>query len=181
MQHWLVWPAVASILVSFSLLPAGADAHGGRLQCELAPAGAYVVSVWTAPDPARVGLLDFSASILRADTRRPVSDVGMRLTARAAAAPGFVEGVGSRAAGGLFDFLAPPLYHVKVDIPAPGRWHVSVSVAGSAGRGEVGFDIDVAPPLTIPWRMMTAGVAVSVLLLAAWLAAKGRAGRPRPS
>jgi hypothetical protein len=177
----LVSPAAASIVALVLILPQGADAHGGRLQCELAPAGPYVVSVWTAPDPARVGLLDFSASILRSDTRRPVSDVGMRLKARAAAAPGFVEGVGSREAGGLFDFLAPPLYHVKVDIPAPGRWHVAVSVAGSAGHGEVGFDIDVAPPLAIPWRVIAASVAVAVILVAAWLAAKSRAGRHQAS
>ena len=160
---------------SLLLAPDWAGAHGGRLQCELAPAGPYVVSVWTAPDPARVGLLDFSASILRSDTRRPASDVQMRLTARASAVPAVVEGTGSRAAGGLFDFLAPPLYHVKVEIPAPGRWHISVSVAGSAGGGDVAFDMDVAPAFPLPWGLITAGAVISLLLLAIWFGVGRRA------
>jgi hypothetical protein len=99
----------------------------------------------------------------------------MRLTARAAAVPDVVEGVGSRAEGGLFDFLAPPLYHAKVAIPAPGRWHISVSVAGSAGGGDAGFDMDVAPPFALPWGVIAASAVISVLLLAAWFAVKGRA------
>lgn len=175
MTGWAPGLSVGLMIGALLLPPEWAAAHGGRLQCELAPAGPYVVSVCTAPDPARVGLLDFSASILRSDTRRPASDVGMRLTARAAAVPGVVEGVGSRAAGGFFDFLAPPLHHVKVEIPAPGRWHISVSVAGSAGAGDVGFDMDVAPAFTLPWGVIAVSAVIFLLLLATWLAVKGRA------
>jgi hypothetical protein len=176
------WAAALSVgsIVAVLLLPAAqADAHGGKLQLELAPAGPYVVSVWTAPDPARVGALDISASILRSDTRRPVDDAGMRLTARVSTASGFVEGVGSRAAGRFFDLLAPRLYHARVEIPAPGRWHVTVSVLGSAGRGDVDFDMDVAPPLTISWVVIAASAAVSILVLAGWFAVRGRTRRRR--
>jgi hypothetical protein len=169
---------IASIAALLLLQPDQTNAHGGRLQRELAPAGPYVVSVWTAPDPARVGLLDFSASVLRSDTRQPVS-VEMRLTARASSMPGFVEGVGSREAGRFFDFLAPPLYHVKVEFPTQGRWHVSVSVTGAAGHGDIGFDMDVAPALRVPWGVIAASATVSVLLLATWFVVNGRASRRR--
>ncbi len=174
------WAAALRVgsIVAVLLLPAGhADAHGGRLRCELVPAGPYVVSVWTAPDPARVGALDISASILRADTRRPVDDARMRLTARAATTSGFVEGVGSRAAGGFFDLLVPRLYHARVKIPAQGRWHVTVSVEGSAGRGDVDFEMDVEPPLAVRWAVLVAIGALAILLLAVWLAVWGRRRR----
>jgi hypothetical protein len=176
-HRWAVGLSVGWTIVLLLLPAERTDAHGGRLQCELAPAGPYVVSVWTAPDPARVGPIDFSASILRSDTRQPVSEVGMRLTARASALPAFVEGVGSRAAAGLFDFLAPPLYHVKVEIPAQGRWHVTVPVSGAAGRGDVGFDMDVAPPLAVPWGVIAPSIVVTVLLLGAWFVVRGRASQ----
>jgi hypothetical protein len=169
---------IAAIAAFLLLQSNQTNAHGGRLRCELAPAGPYVVSVWTTPDPARVGVLDFSASILRSDTRQPVS-VQMRLTARATSTPGFIEGVGLREAGGFFDFLAPPLYHVKVELPAQGRWHVSVSVTGAAGHGDTGFDMDVAPALRVPWGVIAASAAVAVLLLATWFVVNGEARRRR--
>jgi hypothetical protein len=178
-NRWAAGLRVGSIVAALLLPGEQADAHGGRLRCELALAGPYVVSVWTAPDPARVGPLDVSVSILRADTRQPVADDGMRLTARASTASGFVEGVGSRAAGGFFDLLAPRLYHASVAIPAPGRWHVTVSVVGSAGRGDVDFDMDVAPPLSVSWVMVAVTAAVSILVLAAWFAVRRSASRRR--
>jgi hypothetical protein len=174
------WAAALRVgsIVAVLLLPAGhADAHGGRLRCELVPAGPYVVSVWTAPDPARVGALDISASILRSDTRRPVDDASMRLTARALTASGYVEGVGSRAASGFFDLLVPRLYHARVRIPAQGRWHVTVSVEGSAGRGDVDFEMDVEPPFAIPWAVRVAIGALAIVLLTVWFAVRVRRRR----
>jgi hypothetical protein len=175
----LGWAAALHVgsIVAVLLLPTGhADAHGGRLRSELVPAGPYVVSVWTAPDPARVGALDISASILRSETRRPVDDAGMRLTVRASTASGFVEGVGSRA-GGFFDLLAPRLYHTRVEIPAPGRWRVTVSVEGSAGRGDVDFEMDVEPPFAVPWAVLGASGALAILLLAVRFAVRVRRRR----
>jgi len=179
MPRLAVAVTIASMAALLFLQPDQTNAHGGRLRCELASAGPYVVSVWTAPDPARVGFLDFSASILRSDTRRPAPNVEMRLTARASGAPGFVEGMGSRASGGVFDFLAPPLYHVKMEIPTQGRWHISVSVTGPAGHGDVGFDMDVARAFSVPWGLIGVSAAVAFLLLATWLAVTGRAGHRR--
>jgi len=164
---------VASMLLPFEQ----AGAHGGKLQRGLAPAGPYVVSVWTQPDPARVGALDISAAILRADTREAVPNAEIRVAARGSAASQSVEERGRPPGGGLFDLLAPPLYHAKLAIPTSGRWHLIVSVAGPAGRGEVGFDMDVAPPLAIPWGLIAVSGSVSFLVLVAWFAERGRTRR----
>jgi len=166
---------VASMLLPFEQ----ADAHGGKLERGLAPAGPYVVSVWTQPDPARVGTLDISAAILRADTREAVPDAEIRVTARDSTSPQSVEERGRPPSGGLFDLLAPPLYHAKLAIPTSGRWHLIVSLEGPAGRGDVGFDMDIAPPLTIPWGLIAVSGSVSFLVTVAWFAVRGRTRRRR--
>ena len=71
---------IVAIVASILLPLTPAEAHGGKLQRELASAGPYLVSVWTQPDPARVGGLDLSTAILRSDTRAPVPDAAMRVT-----------------------------------------------------------------------------------------------------
>jgi len=158
--------SLAAIVASMVLPFEQAGAHGGKLQRGLAPAGPYVVSVWTQPDPARVGALDISAAILRADTHQPVPDVEMRVTARDSSSSQFVQGVGLRPAQGLLDLFAPPLYHASVGIPTRGQWHLTVSIAGAVGHGAIDFDLDVAPPL--PWRLIVAGGVVSLLVVVAW-------------
>jgi hypothetical protein len=168
---------VAAIVASVLLPLTQADAHGGKLQRGLAPAGPYLVSVWTQPDPARVGALDLSAAILRPDTRELVPDAAMRMIARHSTSSQSVEAAGSRAAGGLFDLLVPPLYHASAEIPAPGRWHVTVSVGGLAGRGDVDFDLEIGPPLTIPWGLIAASASVSSLALAGWCVVRRSARR----
>jgi hypothetical protein len=145
-----------------------AGAHGGRVQLAKASAGPYLVSVWTSPDPPRVGALDVSLAVMEPRTERAVLDA----TARVVVSP--VGGAGAGLARALESGAGgnPLLYHAVLEVPREGTWHAIVRVDGPGGEGEVGFDLAVAPA---PSLVRTLGPAVGVfLVLVAWLAVNRR-------
>lgn len=140
-----------------------AQAHGGALQVPGDRAGPYVVSVWTQPDPPRVGRLDVSVAVMQPATRKPVLDAETRVTGEHL---GTSERTSARAgldAGWLYS-----MYYADLELPTPGRWRITVSVAGPDGNGSAGFDLEVRPPSPIPWRLIWTVVALLLLTLIAW-------------
>ena len=59
-------------LVLILLGSANAEANGGALRLARAPLGPYVVSVWTQPDPPRVGTIDVSVAVMAPGTGEAV-------------------------------------------------------------------------------------------------------------
>jgi hypothetical protein len=117
------------------------------------------VSVWSQPDPARVGRLDISVAVMRPATEEALLDARVALTAERAGAGDsratvtLVPGAGGN----------PPCYHRLVEIPAPGRWRLTVAVEGAAGAGRTAFEIDVERARSPAWGValgVTAGLAV---------------------
>lgn len=157
------------LLLALLLLAAavpGAHAHGGGTpQLENASAGPYVVSVWTTPDPPRVGAYHLTVSVARPDevgnAGEPVlgADVAVGLTPRSAAAePLMVQASNEAADNKLF-------YEADVELTAPGAWDVKVTVDGPDGRGETGFTIEAEAGQSINWALVgAAGVAVVAVL-----------------
>jgi hypothetical protein len=132
------------------------EAHGGGVpRLTNAVAGPYWVSVWTQPDPLRVGQAHITVAVsqpassaagreeagppvLGADVWvqfRPLDHAGDALQVRATH-----EG----AANKLF-------YEADLDLPEVGRWEVLVSVKGDAGSGDAGFEAEVSAPRSTNW------------------------------
>ena len=73
--------ALAGLVTLAIVVPAReTGAHGGRVQLAKVPAGPYLVSVWTLPDPPRVGSLDVSLAVMEPRTERALLDASAQLT-----------------------------------------------------------------------------------------------------
>ena len=63
--------ALAGLVALAIVVPASeTGAHGGRVQLAKVPAGPYLVSVWTLPDPPRAGSLDVSLAVMEPRTEQ---------------------------------------------------------------------------------------------------------------
>lgn len=155
-------------------------AHGGGTpQLTNAEAGPYWVSVWTQPEPLRVGQAHITVA---------VSEPGD--------SPGGRREAGSPILGALVQVEFKPLdrkgetlaaaathegaankifYEADLDLPATGRWQVAIGVEGPAGAGSASFDTDVSPPSTFNWTWI--GGLGLVVLAGVWLAQRYRGQR----
>jgi hypothetical protein len=170
-------PAAALALVGLVALALAAlardtGANGGRVQLAKAPAGPYLVSVWTLPDPPRVGSLDVSLAVMEPRTERALLDATARLTATSHGGGASLARALERGASGN-----PILYHALLELPAAGPWQVTISVDGPAGSGQVDFDLAVERAPSILWSVAP-GATVGLALVAWWLMA-GRRPRSR--
>jgi hypothetical protein len=133
-------PAIVVVLALVASLLQASDslrANGGTLRLARAEAGAYLVSVWTQPDPPRVGRLDVSVAVMRPHDGVPVLDVATTVAAQHADDPtSSVARVATRGGGG--NLL---LYHADLESPRPGRWRVTVTVQAPSGQGSASFDV----------------------------------------
>jgi hypothetical protein len=146
-------------------------AHGGRVRLAKVPAGPYLVSVWTLPDPPRVGSLDVSLAVMEPRSERALLDAAARLTVTPRPGPGAAI-VRDLKLGGEGN---PILYHALLEVPSAGAWQVTVAVEGPAGRGEASFDLSVKPTRSFGWSLAP-GVVVGLAVLA-WVLAGRRRGR----
>lgn len=126
--------------------------NGGTVRVAKAPAGPYLVSAWSQPEPPRVGRLDVSVAVMRPVTEDALLDA--RVTATAEAADGKA---GARAMALVPGGGGNPLYyHALFEMPAPGRWRVTLAVEGPAGAGRAAFDLDVQPARSPVWTLVPA-------------------------
>jgi len=157
---------VAAFLTATNAISAGA--HGGKQRLALAPAGSWVVSAWTSPDPPRVGRLDVSVAVLRSRTREPEPNAIVQVSARRPGANDTVRATAVLDPGGVFGFFSMPLAHATLPLSAEGPWRITVAVSGTDGDGAATFEIDVAPPAAMPWTVLVATVVAMVVAFMVW-------------
>lgn len=156
------WKWVLTLgIVLLALAPYPAQAHGGGTpQLVAVPVGPYHLSVWTQPEPPRVGTVHFTVALFRpaGEADEPVTDatVRLRLTPEADGVP--LEAVATRDQA-----LNPFYYEADVRLTAPGRWQVQVLVAGPEGEGQAAFVLEVEP--MAPWWAGWRGAALALLAL----------------
>ena len=129
-------------LVLLLLLAAGAaHADGGTVRIR-EDAGAFRITVFSAPEPLRAGRADLSVLVQRRDDDAPVLDaeVTLRLEGPPPAAP--IEARATRAAA-----TNKWLHAALVEIPVAGPWTLRASVRAGGDAAEVATQIEVAPRL----------------------------------
>lgn len=148
-----------------------AEANGGTVQISSQPAGPYQVSVFTAPSPITVGMVDVSVLVQKPGSTDLVEGVQVTVTA---------DPVGHTGEAGEFEATheqATNKLYYAADVPlqSEGRWRIGVQLSGAQGEGATSFEVDATPeslldrPLTVALL-----VAVPVLAVLAWLLGSGR-------
>ena len=150
---------------------------GGTLQFRR-PAGPFVITVFSAPVPVRVGSADLSVMLERAADRSTVSDAKVMVH------------VVRRQANGIVEVTAPAthalatnklLYAANVTLRSAGQWRVTVDVTTKDSSVSTAGDVTVLPaepPAVAHWPYF-ALVPLMVLLFAAnqWLKSKRQVRR----
>lgn len=163
--------AGAMVVLTLGPQPAPVRANGGTVRLAKIPAGPYLVSAWTQPDPPRVGRLDLSVAVMRPQTEAPVLDATVQVRAERADGSGTPVTVALARGGG-----GNPLYaHAVLGVPAAGRWRMTVGVEGPSGTGAAAFELDVAPPRPLVWVLLP-GMLIGLGLM--WWIVR-QSGRPR--
>lgn len=144
----LTWLGLALIML---LTPRSVQAHGGGVpQLINAEAGPYWLSVWTQPDPIRVGEFHITVAVSEAPepgaSTREAGDLVLDATVLVQA-----ESLGQAAEA----LVAPAtrdnavnklFYEADLTLPAEGRWQVDIRVSSAAGAGNATFDVEALPP-----------------------------------
>lgn len=159
------WGILLSAALAGTLGPASPTAradHMGTLQLNRGRVGAYAVSAWTQPSPPRVGACLVAVAVMRPETRAPVLDVAVRVTAEP------VDGAGEPVATQARRDKDPLgiRYLAELTLPRGGQWTIRIDVAGREGDGTVDFPLEVRPPLRLAWWLL-AGVGAAIAGLAA--------------
>ncbi len=133
--------ASCGLLLVCWLMPVEARGDGGTVRLSQR-AGAYHITVFTAPTPFRAGPVDVSVLVQDAATRQalPKAQVTVRvapLARRDAAVP--YTATTEAATNKL-------LHAALFDLPEPGWWELEIAVEGQLGRGQVRFEVEAAEP-----------------------------------
>ena len=151
-------------------------AHGtGTPQLLNAPAGPYLLSVWTDPDPLRADETHVVVAVGEPATQEIiVSDVTVTVRLRSLADPP-VELIETAGTDDTNRLLFAAEFNDRV---TAGRWQVGVSAAGARGASdEVTFEIDIAPARGFNWLWLGVGGLGAAVML--WLLASLRGGPQR--
>jgi hypothetical protein len=154
-----------------SVVAGPAAAHGGgEPQLSNAEAGPYRVSAWTEPNPIRAGQLHVTVAVSQApEPGADQGDVVLDAAVQVRLEPVGLAGEAVVAPATRENAVNKLLYEADMELPAEGRWQVTVEVAGPAGAGSAAFEIDALPSSTasglraLPWPVW-AGLGLMVLL-----------------
>ncbi len=137
-------------LVAALLLPQRAAGDGGTVRL-VQTAGPFTVTVFSAPEPLRVGAADVSV-LVQDGAGAPVLDATIAV---ALAPPPGVAGGAIRLAATRTAATNKLLYAARFEPPAPGAWTAEVSVARGTARARVTCALPVtaarAPGLAAVW------------------------------
>jgi len=131
--------ALATAIALLAVAPA-ARGDGGVVRLS-ERAGPFVVTVFTSPTPLRAGPADVSVMVQDAEGRRPILDAEVSVSlSPLAAGPKAVSARATRqtASNKL-------LYAALLDLPAPGRWDLRVTVDRNGTSGEVACEVTLTP------------------------------------
>ncbi|HSM58678.1 MAG TPA: hypothetical protein VK879_21165 [Candidatus Sulfomarinibacteraceae bacterium] len=152
--------------------PMGAAAHGGGApQLVNEPAGPYMLSAWTDPDPPRPGEFHVTIAVAEPGQGReagpPIlgAEVEVRLVAQGATQPLTTARASNEAAANKL------FYEADLQVPAEGAYEVQIAVDGPQGSGEAAFAIEASASGGVNWTLMGGlGAALFVVVFAvnAW-------------
>jgi hypothetical protein len=155
----------AGLLVAMGLLLA----DGGLAQFQ-GQAGGFVITVFSAPVPLRVGLADLSVMVQKADDRSDVLDCDVTLHL---SKPGEEEISVAAIPGQARNKL---LYAAHPVIRKPGEWNLNVEIKRRRETVRVNGELTVLPelPLSIAYWPYFAALPIAVTLFALnqWLKAQ---------
>ena len=157
--------------------PAALAHGGGTPQLTNQPAGDYLVSAWTTPDPATIGTLHVTVALQNASSGEPVTDASVQVVAHP------LEGDSAEIAmtATRDDALTPYFYEADLTIPDAGLWQIELALVKAEGAAaeRLGFVLEIKEqsPNWILWGLI--GVALIVAAWVGWLLLSG--GRRRGS
>lgn len=161
-------PRRVALLAAFAaaaLAPPLLLADGGKVQISQAPAGPFLVTVFTSPIPLRTGGIDVSVLLQDRTTKAPVHDAQVTVTA---------EPVGHEGRTGTFPATraqATNKLFVAAEFPirTAGTWRFTITARDDRGEGSVSFETTVSRPGLLDrgvWVWVLIGIPVVVVL---WL------------
>ncbi|MDJ0754769.1 MAG: hypothetical protein QNJ45_14690 [Ardenticatenaceae bacterium] len=146
-----------------ALLPVTAYGHGGgRPQLFREPAGPYLVSVWSLPDPMTVGEVNLVVLVTgnqEGAVDNYILDADIDISLRRGLSTVETRATHDQATNNLF-------YESYFDIDRAGTWNVNVTVNGPAGEGTASFSMDVLDEggTSINW-LFYGGIGVGILVI----------------
>lgn len=173
MKRLLIIALLAASLVAAARL---VGAHGiGTPHLLNEPAGPYLLSIWTDPDPLRADETHVVVAVTDPATREPiVAGVEVTVTLTSLAAPALAH---TAVAGP--DSVNRLLFAAEFnDRLTPGNWRVTVVVTGARGdTSEVTFEVAVAAARGFNWLWIGVGGLAGILLV--WVVVSARPARSR--
>jgi hypothetical protein len=165
-----------------ALLPVCAGcllADGGALLVRQ-NAGPLTISIFSSPEPLRVGTGDLSVMVQKSDDKSTVLDAKVKLHLTHTTPDGisevFVPATHAKATNKL-------LYASQVNLTAQGPWKLVTTVDSKAGSAEIAVNINVLPaePRIFAYWPYFAVVPLIIVLFAInqWLKARRKANNPR--
>jgi len=150
-----------SSVIFFSLMVIVlADDGPPRLENE--PLGPYRLSVWTRPNPARVGELHVSATLTRSDSDAMATAPIVKVYARGVSKHDVIETTMRR------DEDAVPRYHATLNVPYAGAWVIELVVMEGDWEGRASFPLEVQPAPIDKNLIRLAAFLTLVFLLTGW-------------
>ena len=174
-----LWRRSLLLAIALSIPGLRAQADGGGVELHQA-AGPFVVTVFSTPNPPRVGLVDISVlAQARADGGAALDgEVFVRLRRE-----GGMTVIGQATRDVARDKL---LYSTLMNLPEPGRWELEVTIKRGESAASVFGQLSVAAPrpfllsywrsLSLPW------IVISLFAMNQWLKrrhASRRKSQPR--
>ncbi|NJN82761.1 MAG: hypothetical protein HC802_11110 [Caldilineaceae bacterium] len=159
-------------------LPSHVEAHGGGTpQLTDVPVGGYRLFLWTQPEPWRAGEVHVSMIVtLPAETTAGSNDNAMANRQLATAVSDVAVKVhfapidnpteAITVIAEPQDLLNNVSFEADVELPAAGRWEMTVTLEGPEGSGSAQFGADVLASRSISWPAAGLVLLVLVALLA---------------
>ena len=133
-------------------------AHGtGTLQVIGEPTGPYLLTVWTSPDPVRVGELHVTVGVAEPDLGVPILDaeIKVRVLSLDSGEPTMVARATSKESDNKY------LYEADFYPQVSGQYLVTVISKGRTGSGSVDFNLEIMPYVETQWlKIGLAGLAL---------------------
>lgn len=131
-----------SACIWIGLLSQSAQGDGGVVQLS-GRHGPYQVTVFTSPIPFRAGPVDVSVFVQHPVTGVPVPDVSAIVELESLDQPGLVVRQPATVEAATNKLFRAAIF----DLPAAGRWQVTVTLAGNNGRAQARFVTEAAEGL----------------------------------
>jgi len=141
--------------------------------------GPLTISIFSSPEPLRVGPADLSVMVQRANDKSEVLDANVKLHLTHAGPEGIAEvfapATHANAANKLF-------YAARLDFPVAGVWRLASIVESKNGSAEVAGEVTVRPPqppILAYWPYFAVVPLIIVLFVVnQWLKKKRQVTRP---